>query len=319
MTLKEREQNFKNKIIDKYNRDDFEIIEFSAIRKKFIFKCLRCGKISTFSRAENLFERKQLCSCERQEPILKETGKILKYKFENWFDKIGNKKYKLIIGFTTTNNKIKLQCLKCGTIYNRSVKSILEDDRCLCCERKIVVKKTNEQFLQEVKQKYSDEYIILDKYEDAYKKIKIKHCNCGKIFEIRPHDFLTKQRVCPICKESKGEQKIRKILEDNKINFISQYRLEEFKRAPYDFYLIDFNILIEYQGIQHFQPVKHFGGEQSFNRQVEIDHLKKQIAESNNVEVIYISYLEYEDLEKILVQRLSQLGVELSNSKCLES
>jgi hypothetical protein len=39
----------------------------------------------------------------------------------------------------------------------------------------------------------------------------------------------------------------------------------------YDFFLPDFNLLIEYQGRQHFIPVERFGGEETFKIQLEHD------------------------------------------------
>lgn len=100
------------------------------------------------------------------------------------------------------------------------------------------------------------------------------------------------------------------------IKYEQQKRLENIKKAPYDFYLPDFNLLIEFQGRQHYESVKVFGGEKQFANQQEIDKRKKQIAHEAGIELLEISYLEKSLIEEILVQRLSLTGVEPSGSKC---
>ena len=45
-----------------------------------------------------------------------------------------------------------------------------------------------------------------------------------------------------------GESKIEEILKLNNINFISEYKIEEINQKRFDFYLPDFNRLIEYDG-----------------------------------------------------------------------
>ena len=61
------------------------------------------------------------------------------------------------------------------------------------------------------------------------------------------------------CLNSYWEFKIANILKDNNIIFISQKTFDDCvnpktgAKLKFDFYLPDYNILIEYDGIQHFQ------------------------------------------------------------------
>ena len=127
-----------------------------------------------------------------------------------------------------------------------------------------------------------------------------------------PHRLLSDRGRCPCqTRESKGEQKVQSILKKYNINFISQYRIESYKRAPFDFCLPDFNILIEYQGEQHFRPVNFFGGEAQFKKQITVDKRKKEEAEKLGYKIIYINYDEYSILEETLVQRLIVSSSEL--------
>ena len=87
---------------------------------------------------------------------------------------------------------------------------------------------------------------------------------------------------------------IEKLLTDNNIKFISQYKDKWLGRLSLDFYLPDYNIAIECQGIQHFEPVEIFGGEIKFKQTVERDIKKKQLCEDNKVKLLYFTNLDFE-------------------------
>ena len=81
----------------------------------------------------------------------------------------------------------------------------------------------------------------------------------------------------------------------------------------YDFYLIDYNILIEYQGLQHekYKPGFH-KSEKDFEYQQEHDRRKKEYAQNNNINLLEIWYWDYDNVEKILDEYLFDLK-EVSN------
>lgn len=78
-------------------------------------------------------------------------------------------------------------------------------------------------------------------------------------------------------------------------------------QMSYDIFITGLNIAIEYQGRQHFEPVDFFGGQESFEKTIVRDKLKKELSEKNNIKLIYINYWENvslsfikEKIEKIL-------------------
>jgi very-short-patch-repair endonuclease len=100
---------------------------------------------------------------------------------------------------------------------------------------------------------------------------------------------------CPKCNESKGEQQIAKYLDDYKINFVRQKKYDECKNKiclPFDFYLTDFNILIEYDGIGHFSPIEAFGGVNAFEYRQRNDTIKNKFVQDNNIKLLRIKYNE---------------------------
>ena len=73
---------------------------------------------------------------------------------------------------------------------------------------------------------------------------------------------------------------------------------------PFDFYLPSFNMLIEYQGIQHEKPVTYFGGEKQFEIQKQNDSLKKQYAIEHGYKYVEIWYKDFNHIEQILIKEL---------------
>ena len=94
---------------------------------------------------------------------------------------------------------------------------------------------------------------------------------------------------------SKGELKVKKILEDNNIKFEQHYNFNNCKYISYlffDFYLPELNICIEYDGIQHFEPVDAFGGEENLKLIIKRDEIKNEYCLKNNIHFIRIKYTD---------------------------
>ena len=74
-----------------------------------------------------------------------------------------------------------------------------------------------------------------------------------------------------------------------KIKIIQHARLHILGKQHLDIFFPYFRIAIEYQGEQHFRPVEFFGGEEAYKKNVERDKRKKDICESNNIHLIYVT------------------------------
>jgi len=117
---------------------------------------------------------------------------------------------------------------------------------------------------------------------------------------------------CPECNKSLGENKITDWL--NKYNFIGYIPQKEFEgliglggnNLSYDFYLLTpYNILIEFQGKQHEKYVKGFHkNKKDFERQQEHDRRKRDYAKQHGIELLEIWYWDFDNIEKILEEKL---------------
>lgn len=72
-------------------------------------------------------------------------------------------------------------------------------------------------------------------------------------------------------------------------NIVSQYKNKFLDGQILDIYIEELNIGVEYQGIQHFTPVKYFGGKEKYEYTIKMDRLKKEKCDSNNVKLFYFS------------------------------
>lgn len=124
---------------------------------------------------------------------------------------------------------------------------------------------------------------------------------------------------CPYCASSKGEKEVVKWLEDNGIEYQSQKKFDDLLgigngKLSYDFYVPFYNLLIEYQGRQHYTAVdafaKHTTPQESFAIQQEHDERKRNYAKINGYELLEIPYTEFENIPNILSNILIQKSSE---------
>lgn len=132
-------------------------------------------------------------------------------------------------------------------------------------------------------------------------------CDCGNLKEIsgaalRHHETFS----CGCSFVSAGELKIIQILKLNNINFEQQKTFSTcifpntHKLAKFDFYLLDYNLLIEYDGIQHFQYRENdnfWNTKEEFEKRQYRDNYKNQWAKENNIKLKRIPYYDYDKID----------------------
>lgn len=108
-------------------------------------------------------------------------------------------------------------------------------------------------------------------------------------------------RGCPRCKKSLGEERIAEWLTLFGENYERQFTFEDCRRKrrlPFDFYLPARNLCIEFDGYQHFWPIP-YGPEELLDIQ-ERDRIKTLYCETHNIPLLRISYLQYNEIDKLL-------------------
>jgi hypothetical protein len=193
-----------------------------------------------------------------------------------------------LVEYVNNYTKIKIICPKHG-VFEQKPGNHLISRGCTSCG-----KMDFEKFKIRCKEIHNDKYdYSLVNYIDYHTKVKII-CPKHGIFDQSPIDHWG-QRGCPICNESKGEQLISKILSDRNICFERQKKFptcKNKKNLPFDFYLPEKNICIEYNGEQHYKPNQHFGGIKTFENIQMNDNIKINFCKFNKIELLIIKFDE---------------------------
>ncbi len=132
-------------------------------------------------------------------------------------------------------------------------------------------------------------------------------CDCGSIIQASAHQLLFGNKKSCGCLQSLGEFKIKQSLEELKIPFIKEKTFPELvsdNNVPlrFDFYLPQYNLIIEYDGEQHF-----FGWQndsQSLKNNQYWDKIKNNYCQNNNILLIRIPYTEKEKINASYIQNL---------------
>jgi hypothetical protein len=293
----------KKKTLEEFGKDLFnkwgkhitlcEESVYTNNKTKIIVKCDKHGKIS--QTPDNLLKHDcKLCSIE------KNSKKCTKGK-ENFViesNVIHNNKYSYD-KFKYVNNKTKgiITCPIHGD-FEQTPSKHLQGHGCRKCANEIISnsrKQTYEEFVLKANKIHNNKYMyIKETYLDSMNKMDIV-CKSHGIFKQTPAVHLTGVG-CPICCESKLEKDVRKLLEENNINFIQKATKSVIPwvgRQHLDFYLPDHNIAIECQGVQHFEPREKFGGEKEFVKTVKRDKLKEDKCIKNGVKLLLYSNKKY--------------------------
>lgn len=226
--------------------------------------------------------------------------------------------YSLLPDMLNISDKVIIICKK-GHHFKQNMKDHIGSNRrpngCRFCSKPC---SDTESFIRLSSEKHGNKY---DYSKSEYRSQKIKTiitCLRHGDFEQKPGNHYHLGRGCPRCSESKGELEIRKWLESNKINFKKEKTFEyclNVNRLRFDFYLTDFNICIEYDGLQHFKPIEQFGGDGGFELTKKRDEIKNEYCNKNNIGLLRLNYknLQRGDIPTILEKYLELVELKFQN------
>lgn len=105
---------------------------------------------------------------------------------------------------------------------------------------------------------------------------------------------------------SRGEMLIENYLKKIYCDYRTQYidlRCRDKRALPFDFAIFSDNSLfglIEFDGIQHFEPVDKFGGFEGFEKTIYHDKIKTSFCNNNNIPLLRIPYFLEDEIEDML-------------------
>jgi len=282
--IKTKEKNFikKSKIIHD-NKYDYSLVEYYNNKKKVKIICPEHGIFEQIACNHMNGAGCSKCSgnykSNTEEFIIKSKeihGDKYDYslvEYKNWLD------------------NVKIICPEHG-IFEQIPNNHLRGKGCIYCAGNY--KSNTEEFIEKSINIHGDKYdYSLVEYENCGTKVKII-CNKHGEFLQKPDNHLGGSG-CPTCRESKGEIKISNILDDYKIKYERQQKFKgciNIKKLSFDFYLPEYNICIEYDGRQHYEPINEWGGEKEFKNIKIRDNIKTVYCKENDIKLIRISYKE---------------------------
>ena len=214
------------------------------------------------------------------------------------------------VNYINNHTNIEIGCLKHG-YFNQTPQKHLFGRGCPICGGSLRL--TNEKFIEKSNLIHDNLYDYSEvNYKNSDTDVKIK-CKIHGSFNQNPHNHL-QGNGCQLCGySSKGELKIKNILNENKIKYIPQYGFDNLKfKKPlkFDFGIIDNKdnllYLIEYNGIQHYQYIDFLHRtEENFELYKLKDKIKMEYCLNNNIELIIVKYDQYEKINEILNAKLS--------------
>lgn len=223
-------------------------------------------------------------------------------------EKLHPGKYKYEIGdIKGVHDKIKIICDKHGDSL-----SIIDDllggsicKKCAIENSKKIQSTGTEKFIRLSIDKFGSDLFDYSKVDYINNRTKIiLTCKKHNIsFTQVPYQHLIGNISCPKCLKivSIGEKIIRDILIKNNIKYIEQHSFKNCRNRyilKFDFYLPEFNTIIEYDGKQHF--IQGWNSFKEFERTKQNDSIKTKYCLKNNIKLIRIPYTELKNIEKIL-------------------
>jgi len=236
----------------------------------------------------------------------------------NEFIKISKSIHGDIYNYSCANyisSKVKL-CIICpnhGEYWQTPRTHIMSKIGCPMCSKVKAADKTRwttDFFIKKAKKIHGDKYnYSLTEYFGSKNKVKII---CPKHDEvmIRPDTHLN-GFGCIKCTSSMPERTTETFLTKAKIKYISQktfktcFNPKTKRRLRFDFYLLDYNLLLETDGPQHFFKKNNFSKRNDFSELIYRDRVKNQWCKDNNIKLLRIPFTKFDKIEEILKKELS--------------
>jgi len=275
--------DFKIDSINKHNdRYDYSLVDFKNKKTKVQIICDVHGIFEQIPYRHVIGAGCPKCVNKKsQYQFIKECNEKHNYEYD----------YSLVKYFNCTQN-IKIICKVHGE-FKQNAEHHLRGCKCPKCQGCF---KDIKLFIEQSNDIHSNRYdYSIAEYVNNRTKVKII-CEKHGVFEQIPKHHL-KGSGCPLCtNNSKGENSIVRLLNNKNIKYIRQKTFDDcssiVKKLQFDFYLQEYNICIEYDGIQHYESVEWFGGDVSFEKQNHRDNIKNEYCQKNNISLIRIRYDE---------------------------
>jgi hypothetical protein len=298
---------FIEKAIKKHgDKFDYSLVEYEGTKSKVKIKCPEHGIFEQIA-GNHLWGR----GCNKCSMIIVYKGNTIKTDdFIKRAKQIHGDKYDYsVFEYIKNDIKSKFICKIHGT-FEQTPASHVNSKGCIKCgliEMSKKIKVSKEEFIVRANEIHNNKFnYSLVHFNGVMAKVEII-CPTHGIFTQAVYGHLS-GHGCIKCNQSKGEQLVSKLLNENFIIYETQHKFIDCinpktnYKLPFDFYLPDYNLCIEYDGRQHYISNDFFKHEGLDKRQLR-DELKNLYCKEKNIQLIRISYKEniFEKLKFLFV------------------
>ena len=277
------------------NKYDISKTDYQAIDKKISIVCPKHG---TFYRLPYKYLSGLVCPKCIRESLEKNSEDVRIQNEEEFIKKAkeihGDKYDYSKIHYVNKSQRVTLICPEHGE-FTITPYGLLKGQGCKKCgieRHRQSCKSNTEEFISRATAIHDGKY---DYSKSEYVNTETKVCiicpEHGEFWQT-PHHHLNGVG-CPYCKNS-SENKLYKVLKKEFPDIERQHSEDYLKngngKQTVDFYIPSKNLAIEYQGRQHFVPIKSYGGEEEFARTRERDERKHRLLKEHGIRVVYFTY-----------------------------
>lgn len=211
---------------------------------------------------------------------------------------INNPDISLVSEFTNASNNMTFMCNIDGYEWSARGNRVANGNTgCPMCKK--LPRKDQDYFVKEIEM-INPDIEVVGKYTSAKRSIEFRCKIDNHKWMARP-DNIRSGKGCPLCRASKLEKTMHNALSDRLVEFDREF---EICGKFFDFKIG--NVIIELDGIQHFEYVAFRGYEGLSLEDVKNnDLLKNNLALNNGYSIVRISYSQIDSIDKIIDEILS--------------
>lgn len=309
-------------VYDQFNKLGYELIssEYINCKEKLEYICNKHKeKGSQYITFDSI---KSGCGCnycgiEKANSIPKNRKNIIEViKYINGIENI------TYYGYNYNKNRLCIEYL-CNIhpeigIQKMDYNNILRSNfLCKSCRKEHIRKQNFEEELYDL----NPDIEILSDYVGDRLKVNVRCLKDGYTWDVTASSLLD-HPTCPKCRctTSLSEKIIINLLDSYNVKHEFQKRLKGCKDKrilPFDFYLNDYNVLIEYDGEHHYKKIPR--GNSTVEEQELIlldvknkDRIKTEYCINNNIPLIRIPYWERNNMECFLLNELKKINIKIA-------
>lgn len=289
------------------NKYDYSKVSFKTLQDKVTIICPIHGEFE--QKAANHMRGDGCPSCSGNKKLNNE--EFIKRAREVHKDKYDYSK----VNYKNCEEKVEIICPIHGSFWQSFRHHVMRGHGCPECNGGVL--QTKEEFIRKAIAIHGDKYdysrVV---YINAITPVEIICKTHNKSFWQTPHTHITGKGGCPECAgvgSSKLEIEVENYLILNNIKYEKEKVwdwLVYIKKQRVDYYLPEFNVIIECQGLQHFEEIDYFGSlEERLNR----DDNKEKLCSDHGIKIYYYSnirktyrsdyiypYQVFEDLDELM-------------------